>query len=199
MPPSFRDQAGGLGKAPTLHDGALRVQESGAIVQYLCTTYPSPDPAAPLLPPAPADVRWKVVEYLHLAEGAFALHAAPLFYARRARLPGREGDEMFAGVEERVLRKVRQDLDWLEGELVEQQRRLEDVGDGLGEEKEVYLVGRHLTAADVVMGFVVGLCLERVTNVNERGEGYGAIGEWMQTLMKRKALRTAMKKLDFKY
>jgi glutathione S-transferase len=79
-------------------------------------------------------------------------------------------------------------MDWLEKHLTE--------------EKTAFLVGDHLTAADIMMGFSAQLILERIIklgDLNESGDKkeYPCIEKWLQGLMGRKALRVAMKKTGF--
>jgi glutathione S-transferase len=183
--PDFKAQCGGLGKSPTIHDGDIVVQESGAIVEYLCETYDNKESL--LLPATSAAARAKVREFMHLAEGTFCLHAYPAFMARR--LPAellKSGDVHQLRVI--ATRKVYADMDWLEKHLAE--------------EKTAFLVGDHLTAADIMMGFSAQLILERIVklgDLNESGDKkeYPCIEKWLQGLMGRKALRVAMKKTGF--
>lgn len=186
--PAFKAQCGGLGKSPTIHDGAIVIQESGAIVDYLIETYPSSDPMAPLIPPmsSPA-ARAKVREFMHLAEGSFFLHAYPVFMSRR--LP----THLLTSVDVHELRivaaqKVFADMDWLETHLAET--------------KTTFLVGEHVTAADIMMALSAQMNLERIVKVggiSNEGDGreYPSIEKWLGGLMGRKALRVAMMKTGF--
>ena len=131
-----------------------------------------------------------------MAEGALALHAAPLFYARRALLPDKPNpdDKVLVGVQRRVFKKVREDLAWVQGELGAQIRA------GCGwNNNGLFLVGDHLTAADTMMAFSVGLCLERVTKTDENGQRYNLLEQWLSELMNREAFKTAAKKLNWSY
>jgi glutathione S-transferase len=186
--PDFKAQCGGLGKSPTIHDGQLIVQESGAIVDYLCETYPSKLPSEPLIPPVSSvTARAKVRELMHMAEGTFMVHAYPAFIT--TRLPG----NLLTSKDIRDFRviaaqRVYEDLAWLETHL--------------SDAKTMYLVGDHLTAADIMMGFSIQLILERVIKDGELSEvggkkEYPSIQKWVGGLMGRKALRMALKKTGF--
>ena len=183
--PDFKAQCGGLGKSPTIHDGDIVVQESGAIVEYLCETY-STSSSEPLIPPMSSmAARTKVHEFMHLAEGTFLLHAYPAMITRR--LP----QNLLASKDVHDLRviatrKVYDDLDWLERHL--------------GETQTAFLVGHDLSAADIMMGFSAQLIMDRVVT-GELDEGkdrkYPCIEKWLRGLMGRKALGMAMKKTGF--
>jgi glutathione S-transferase len=70
-PPEFRQKIpGALRKSPTLRDGDLVLQESGAIIEYLCETY---DKQQRLLPDDTRE-RAKVLEWLSASEGTFLMH-----------------------------------------------------------------------------------------------------------------------------
>jgi glutathione S-transferase len=70
-PPEFRQKIpGALRKSPTLRDGDLVLQESGAIIEYLCETY---DKQQRLLPGDTRE-RAKVLEWLSASEGTFLMH-----------------------------------------------------------------------------------------------------------------------------
>lgn len=186
--PSFKAQCGGLGRAPTLHDGQLIVQESGAIVDYLCETYPSKIPTEPLIPPASAvAARAKVREFMHLAEGSFISHAYPALITNRlpSTLQASKDIDDFRAI---TMRKVYDDLDWLETHLAHT--------------GTAFLVGHHLTAADIMMGFSIRLIMGRLVEPRELAEGgekrqYHSIQKWLNELVGRKALRIALKKTGF--
>jgi glutathione S-transferase len=55
-----------LGKAPAIEDGPLRLAESGAIIEYLISTY-----GRGKLAPAPGGSSWaRYIELLHFADGS---------------------------------------------------------------------------------------------------------------------------------
>jgi glutathione S-transferase len=182
---SFKAQCGGLGKSPTIRDGDIVVQESGAIVDYLCETYPSKIASEPLIPPTSSvAARAKVREFMHLAEGTFMLHAYPALVTKR--LPGNllasKDIHAFRVI---VTRRLYEDLDWLEGHLTTA--------------KTTYLVGDHLTAADIMLAFSIRPILDRVIKDGDLAEGgeikeYPSIQKWLEGLVGRKALRIALKK-----
>lgn len=55
-----------LGKSPVIEDGAVKVAETGAVVQYLLETYA----AGRLQPPAGTEAARKLTYWLHYAEGS---------------------------------------------------------------------------------------------------------------------------------
>ena len=114
------------GKAPTLHDGDLIIQESGAITEYLCKKYDGvgrlglgvglygrrSDGQGEKAGEEEEEKRvTKVREFVHAAEGTMMMHALPFIYARRVNKEAAE--ELKPGLQA----LVRKDLDWLEGEL----------------------------------------------------------------------------------
>lgn len=135
-PPEFKSQIPSpLGKSPAIQDGEVVLTESGAIIEYICDKYPSQ-----LISVDNAGERAQVREWLHAAEGMFMLHGSAILYARwqmaeeaRATLPG---------MEERMSKNVVNDMNWLEQTLSLQKAK--------GRE---WIVGDHLTAADIQMQF----------------------------------------------
>ena len=82
-PPEFRAKIpGSLRKSPTIQDGELVLQESGAIIEYLCETYDAENRFLP----KDAKQRCAVQEWLSASEGTFLMHgiavwlSAPLLY-----------------------------------------------------------------------------------------------------------------------
>jgi glutathione S-transferase len=178
--PSFKAQCGGLGKSPTIHDGDIVVQESGAIVDYLCENYPCKNASEPA-------ARAKVREFVHLAEGTFMVHAYPALVTKR--LPGNlMASKDIHDFRVITARRVYEDLDWLEGHIAAA--------------KTAYLVSDRLTAADIMMGLSIRLILDRVIKDGELAEDgkkkeYPFIQRWLDGLVQRKALRVAFKKTGF--
>lgn len=70
-PPEFRQKIpGALRKSPTVQDGDLVLQESSAIIEYLCETYDKDH----VFLPASGKERYKVQEWLNASEGTFMMH-----------------------------------------------------------------------------------------------------------------------------
>lgn len=70
-PPEFRQKIpGALQKSPTIQDGDLVLQESCAIIEYLCETYDKDH----VFFPANAKEKTKVQEWLSASEGTFLMH-----------------------------------------------------------------------------------------------------------------------------
>jgi glutathione S-transferase len=116
-----------LGKSPVIEDGAVRLAESGAIVDYLISKY-----GHGRFSPAPETAEWLVyVQWLHYAEGSAMLPLLLNLYV------GRLGDKGEA-LHPRIESEIKNHLDYVAGAL----------GD------RSYLVGGELTGADILMGFV---------------------------------------------
>ena len=99
--------------------------------RYLCEHY---DKSHRLLPIDEAQ-RVKVREWIYAAEGAFMVHCLPTVYVRR--IDATAAEELSPG----LAGNVAKDLDWLEVEL--------KMGNGK------YLVGDHVTAADIMVAFSI--------------------------------------------
>ena len=117
-----------LGKSPVITDGAVRIAESGAIVEYLVATYgagrfqPAPDSPAHLV----------YLEWLHYAEGSAMLPLMLSFYLMRL------GDGA-APLTSRVNSEIENNLTYMSNAL------------GGGD----YLMGAEFTGADVQISFVL--------------------------------------------
>lgn len=189
-PPDFkaRIRAAGqpLGKSPTLVDGDLVIAESGAIVEYLLEAY---DKDNKLMPPiGDAAGRAKVREWVHAAEGGFMMPAMPVLYTRwqvPEDVPDRE--RLLAVVEKKLSANVHNSFDWLEGELKAQKAQ--------GSE---FLVGKGLTAADIVLQFSVQFIMERRLGVGGRGEGkWPEVVAWLERTEALEPYRKAVDKTGY--
>lgn len=111
-------------------------------------------------------IRAKTREWVHAAEGMFALHGIAILYARwmlpedsRAALP-----EM----EEKLSRNVRNDLGWIEGHLKQQGTR--------------FLMGNTVSVADIMMQFSIEIIYARKLGLNAQEAGEeGGDGRWPET------------------
>jgi glutathione S-transferase len=116
-----------LGKSPVLEDGAVRIAESGAIVEYLCETY-----GDGRLGRRPSDKDWVAyVEWLHYAEGSAMLPLMINLYVMRLGEAG-------APLHQRISSEIDNHLDYVEGAL------------GAHD----YFLGDGFSGADVQMSFV---------------------------------------------
>lgn len=116
-----------LGKSPVLEDGALRIAESGAIVEYLIASY-----GGGRLAPAPGSPQWtQYVEWMHYAEGSAMLPLLLNMYVARL------GDKG-AGLHPRIESEIKTHLGYLEHSLGDKQ----------------FFMGEELTGADIQLGFV---------------------------------------------
>ncbi|KAG8525591.1 uncharacterized protein KY384_009235 [Bacidia gigantensis] len=175
----FKAQTGTiLGKAPVLKDGSLTIQESGAITEYLISTY-DPEDKHGLLPKHPVPVKMKILEFVHAAEATLMLHCLPFIYAKRvAPSPFPPLEQLQPGLQA----IVRKDLDWLEAEL-------EKKGEG-------WLVGDGVSAADTMMGFSVMFIFANSLAGEAEGK-WKRILEWIRKIEDREAYKRAVEKTGF--
>ena len=115
-----------LGKSPVIEDGAVKIAESGAIVEYLCDKYGGHMGRTSAHPDWPAYIEW--VQY---SEGSAMLPLMLFMYLMRL---GEGGGPMLARAES----EIRNHLSYANGALAGRQ----------------YYVGDDLTGADIMMSFV---------------------------------------------
>ncbi len=116
-----------LGKSPVIEDGAIKIAESGAIVDYLIRTY-----GGGHLAPAGAGAEHEAyLEWLHYAEGSAMLPLMINLYVMRLGDAG-------APLKDRIDSETNRHLDYIEKALA-------------GHD---YLLGSELTGADVQLSFV---------------------------------------------
>ena len=124
-PPELKE-AYPLGKAPVLEDGAVKLAESGAIIEYLGATYGDGTIArSPGHPEWPAYMQW-----LHYAEGSLMLPLMLRLYVGRLKEAG-------APLHPRIESELANHLGFVAGALGERD----------------FLVGDSLTGADVQISF----------------------------------------------
>jgi glutathione S-transferase len=117
-----------LGKSPVIEDGAVKIAESGAIVEYLCDTYGQGKVA---LPTDPAE-RAAYVEWLHYAEGSAMLPLMLHMYVARL---GEAGGPLHPRIES----EIKNHLGYIDGALG----------------GKMYLLGEAgFSGADVMISFV---------------------------------------------
>lgn len=114
-----------LGKSPVIEDGAVKIAESGAAVDYLVRTH-----GGGKLQPPDKD-RERYLEWLHYAEGSGMLPLMLRFYTLRL---GEAGEPL----KERIDSEANNHLGYVEGALT----------------GRPFLMGEGLTGADVQMSFV---------------------------------------------
>jgi glutathione S-transferase len=116
-----------LGKSPVIEDGAVKLAESGAIVDYLIATY-----GKGRLRPAPGTPAWLAYsEWLHYAEGSAMLPLLLHMYVARL---GDKGELLHPRIESEIANH----LGYVEAALGGQ----------------AFLLGDALTGADIQMSFV---------------------------------------------
>jgi glutathione S-transferase len=125
-PPALK-QVHPLGKSPVIEDGAVKLAESGAIVEYLISTYGN----GRLCPAPGTPERLAYLEWLHYAEGSAMLPLLLNMYVSRL---GDKGADLHPRIES----EIGNHLGYFAGAL----------GD------RAFLVGGELTGADIQMSFV---------------------------------------------
>ncbi|KAI9652182.1 MAG: hypothetical protein M1831_007163 [Alyxoria varia] len=165
-PPEFKKASGNpLGKFPVIKDGDLMVHESGAITEYLCDHY---DPIHRLIPSSSSHPtqRSQVQTYIHASEATLGIHALSIMYAHWSfPAPFKSSHpEILAQMEEGMSVNVRNDLDWLEGEL--------------SKSKSGFLVGDGVTAADIMMAFSVQFTM--AGGFGTKGGSWPKVDEWIR-------------------
>jgi glutathione S-transferase len=116
-----------LGKSPVISDGALKIAESGAIVDYLIRTYGG----GKMMPAVGAADYETYNEWLHYAEGSAMLPLMLNLYVSRLKEAG-------APLHPRIDSEIANHLGYVDGALK-------------GRE---FFVGQSLTGADIQMSFV---------------------------------------------
>ncbi|KIW80140.1 hypothetical protein Z517_06755 [Fonsecaea pedrosoi CBS 271.37] len=185
-----------MGKSPVIRDGDLVVQESAAIVEYLCETYDLQGRLLP--PPQERRARAKVREWMAAAEGTFMLHALAILYTRW-RLP-KAASTYLAEMEQGLAPNVHNDLNWLESELADGRRYLVRRGEDEGDSRGV--VAHHdsdtISAADIMMGFSVDFIFAR--DLGTRGgaaHDWPNVRRWLRGIKQREAYTKAVKKTGY--
>ena len=117
-----------LGKAPVIEDGPLMLAESGAIIEYLISTY-----GRGKLAPAPGGSSWaRYIELLHFAEGSAMF---PLLVHLLGMLTGGLSD----GLKGFITPDIAKILKYLDAEVA----------------RNGYLMAEGFTGADIQMSYVV--------------------------------------------
>jgi glutathione S-transferase len=180
-PQAFKDQSGNpLGKAPTLKDGKLTVYESGTITEYLCDTYDKEGRMIPAQQPTRKDVQ----QWVHAAEGAFLLHALAITYARWFSPQRAQDNGDVQELEKGLGINVQKDLDWLDNELANS--------------KSGFLVGDHLTAADIMVHFSVQFIFARGLGVKGVDtKRWKNVAEWVELCEKSESYKNAIEKTGY--
>jgi glutathione S-transferase len=153
-----------MGKIPTITDGDLTLFESGGIVEYLVERYGE----GRLAPPPGSPERGRYLQWLHFGEGSLM---PPLGDIARHTIFLPEADRIPAVVEDAKRRAA----------VV-----LGGLADGLA--GRLYLCGDEFTAADVTVGYGVGLM--RLFGLI--GERHAEVAAYADRLKARPALQKAL-------
>ncbi|KAF5604325.1 GTT1-glutathione S-transferase [Fusarium pseudocircinatum] len=177
-PPEFKAKIPTrLGSSPVIQDGALVIQESGAILEYLIESY---DSASRLLPQE-ADARARVREWIQASEGTFMMNAVPIIMARMG-MP-EEAAQYASGLEAVIAPRVHEAMQWLESDLE------------TGPSKGQFIVGTDLTAADIMMGFSIECVF--AMKLGTESQEWPLISKWLANMKERKAYKAAVEKTGY--
>jgi glutathione S-transferase len=175
--PAELQQVHPLGKSPVIEDGALKIAETGAIIEYLLETY---DSAGRLQPPAGSEARRQQTYWLHYAEGS----AMPLLLLKLVFM------RMASGVPfilRPLVKKIaatgqaRVTDPQLEQHLQYWNATLQQTGG--------WFAGSAMSAADIMMSFPLEAAHARMTLSRER---HGAVLDFLDRIHARPAFQRAL-------
>lgn len=107
--------------------------------RYLCDVY---DKSHRLLPPVGDPKRYAILQWVHAAEGTFALHGISVMYARWHQHTGDPKE-----TEKGLSKNIHNDLDFMTAELEKSSGK--------------FLFGDEITLADIQMHFSIAFILAR--------------------------------------
>jgi glutathione S-transferase len=143
--PQTLEQVHPLGKAPVIEDGSLKLAESGAIIEYLISTY-----GRGKLAPPPGGASWaRYIELLHFAEGSAMF---PLLVHLLGMFTGGLSD----GLRGFITPDIAKILKYLDAEVA----------------RNGYLMAEGFTGADIQMSYVVEIA--RMGKLHEPYASLGA-------------------------
>ncbi|MDB5503540.1 MAG: glutathione S-transferase [Tardiphaga sp.] len=165
-----------LGKSPVITDNGNTIAESGAIVEYLVTTYGE----GRLIPPAGTPERLRLTYWLHYAEGSamppLLLKLIFLMLPKRAPLLMRPLVKAIAAkaLDTMVNPQLKSHMAFWEGELG----------------KSEWFAGNEFTAADIQMSFP----LEAASARAGLAQGHPKAMAWLARIHARPAYQRALEK-----
>jgi glutathione S-transferase len=174
--PAELQQVHPLGKSPVIEDGALKIAETGAIVEYLLEIY---DSAGRLQPPAGSEARRQQTYWLHYAEGS----AMPLLLLKLVFLRMPAGVPFFLRPLVKKIAKTAQ-VKVTDPQISQHMLYWADAlrqGDG-------WFAGKAFSAADIMMSFPLEAAAARVG----LGEGHGPIRDFLERIHARPAFLRAL-------
>jgi len=177
-PQDFKSASGNpLGKFPTLVHGDTTVYESGAITEFLCEKY---DSAGKLIPKVGHDERRaRCLMWVHASEGAFMLHALSITYLNW--FAPSNSEKFVQHTQEGMSVNVQKDFDWLEVELGKSQGR--------------FLLGKEVTAADIMVHFSAQFVLAR--GLGTKGKSWPKVEQWLKDCESDKNYKRAVEKTGY--
>lgn len=166
-----------LGKAPVLDDGGLVLAESGAIVDYLVTTYGQ----GAWQPTRPSAEHWQYQRWLHYAEGSvmpLAVFALVLHRMQNMPMP------FFV---KPIARRI---AEGLRGGFIlpQAQLHLGHVNEHLS--TRTWFMGDQISGADIMMSFPLQAAMSRLVD----GSKLPAIAAWLARVEARPAYQRAVAK-----
>jgi glutathione S-transferase len=155
-----------LGKSPVITDGAVKIAESGAIVDYLIRTYGQGNGKPAMMPAAGSADFEPYYEWLHYSEGSAMLPLMLNLYVSRLKEAG-------APLHPRIDSEMKNHLGYVDGALK-------------GRE---FFIGQSLTGADIQMSFV-----GEMAKVFEKLAPYPNLAAWLSRMHARPAFQRSVEK-----
>jgi len=119
------------------------------------------------------------------SEGSFLMHGIAIMYAR-ARLPP-DHSAAWPAMNKTMSPNMHNNLNWLESTLQEQHSR-----------SSKYLVGDHLTAADIGMHYSLQLIYNRKLGLEGTDQRWVEVEKWMHDMEQEESYKRAVAKTGFK-
>ncbi|KAI9875077.1 MAG: hypothetical protein M1823_007550, partial [Watsoniomyces obsoletus] len=129
-----------------------------------------------------------VREWIAASEGSFLMHGIAIMYAR-ARLPQSTPNrsEVWVEMNKVMSPNMHNSLDWLENHLA-----------SIHSSNGKYLVGDHLTAADINMLFSIQLIYDRRLGLEGTDKEWEHVEQWRREMEAEESYRKCVEKTGFK-
>ena len=146
--------------------------------RYLCDHYDTNSRLIPSL--SHPSQRSQVQTYIHASEAALGIHALAIMYANWSFPAAYKSlhPDILPQMEQGMSANVRNDMDWLEGEL--------------SRSTSGFLVGDGVTAADIMMSFSVQFTL--LGGFGTKGGSWPKVDEWVRRCGDTQSYKTAVEK-----
>ena len=137
--------------------------------------------------PSDPKQRVRVREWVAASEGSFAMHGIAIMYAR-ARLPkGDVPEGTWKRMNQAMAPNMHNNLNWLDSHL-------ESVHEAGGR----YLVGDHLTAADINMLFSIQLIYDRQLGLEDTDQVWEHVERWRHEMEEEDSWKRCVEETGFK-